>query len=81
MSPRPDPRAELRAFAALVLEMARVDPHRRPSAEISRWHRELASVLDIIPERADTNRELVDETLRMHRLVAQRDRSRTVAAA
>jgi len=72
MSPRPDPRAELRAFAALVLEMARVAPDRRPSGEVRRWHRELASILQIIPEPVETNRELVDETLRMHRLQQER---------
>ena len=68
MSQRPDPRAELRAFAALVLEMARVDPERQPPQELLRWHRDLAGVLELIPEPVRTNRELVAETVRMHRL-------------
>ena len=80
MSPRPDPRAELRAFAAMILEMARVDPTRRPSAEVCRWHRDLASVLDIIPESAETNRTMVDEALRMHRLVRHREAQQTTVA-
>lgn len=79
MSPRPDPRAELRAFAAMVLEMARVDPHRRPSSEVCRWHRDLASVLEIIPEPVETNRALVDEALRMHRTLRRRDLQQTTA--
>lgn len=79
MSPRPDPRAELRAFAAMVLEMARIDPTRKPSAEVCRWHRDLASVLEIIPEGADTNRAMVDEALRMHRLVRQRETQKITA--
>ena len=29
---------------ALVLDMVRVDPERRPSPEMQRWHRELAEV-------------------------------------
>jgi hypothetical protein len=72
VSPRPDPRAELRAFAAMVLEMARVDPTRPPSAEVCRWHRDLASVLEIIPETVETNRAMVDEALRIHRMVRRR---------
>lgn len=79
MSPRPDPRAELRAFAALILEMARIDPARRPSAEVCRWHRDLASVLEIIPESVETNRTMVDETLRMHRLLRARDERQVTA--
>lgn len=79
MSPRPDPRAELRAFAALILEMARVDPARPPSLEVCRWHRDLASVLEIIPRSAETNRAMVDEALRIHRLLRARDEQQVTA--
>ena len=41
MTQGPDPRAAVRGFMALVLDMVRVDPERRPSAEMQRWHREL----------------------------------------
>jgi hypothetical protein len=63
----------------MVLEMARVDPSRKPSAEVCRWHRDLASVLEIIPEGAETNRGMVDEALRMHRMVRQRETQKTTA--
>jgi hypothetical protein len=63
----------------MVLEMARIDPTRKPSAEVCRWHRDLASVLEIIPEGADTNRAMVDEALRMHRLVRHRETQKVTA--
>ena len=48
MTQGPDPRAALRGFMALVLDMVRVDPDRRPSAEMQRWHRELAATARVI---------------------------------
>jgi hypothetical protein len=46
---------------------------------VCRWHRDLASVLEIIPEPVETNRALVDEALRMHRTLRQRDLQQTTA--
>ena len=69
MAARPDPRAELKAFAALALDMARVDPERRPSAEVRRWHGEIANALDLTPRGAATYRELLLDTLRMTKAV------------
>ncbi len=66
MTSGPDPRAALRGFLALVLDMARVDPDRRPSAELQRWHREIASAFGVVPEYARTNRDLFDRALVLH---------------
>jgi hypothetical protein len=54
---------------ALVLDMVRIDPDRRPSAEMQRWHRELAQSLGVMPEHARTNRELLDGALRLSRVL------------
>ena len=69
MTQGPDPRAALRGFMALVLDMVRVDPDRRPSAEMQKWHRELAAVAGVIPEHAATNRELLDGALRLSQIL------------
>jgi hypothetical protein len=50
---------------ALVLDMVRVDPNRRPSSEMLKWHRELATAAGIVPEHPTTNRELLDGALRI----------------
>lgn len=63
----PDPRAALRGFMALLLDMVRVDPDRRASAEMQKWHRELAASAGVLPESALTNRELLDGALRISR--------------
>lgn len=63
MTSGPDPRAALRGFMALVLDMVRVDPDRRPSAEMQRWHREIAAAFGVVPEYARTNRDLLDRAL------------------
>jgi hypothetical protein len=67
MSQGPDPRATVRGFMALVLDMVRVDPDRRPSAEMQRWHRELAASLGVLPEHPRTNRDLLAGALRLSR--------------
>lgn len=69
MTQGPDPRAALRGFMALVLDMVRIDPDRRPSAEMQRWHRELATSLGVMPEHPRTNRELLDGALRLSRVL------------
>ncbi len=65
MTQGPDPRATLRGFMALVLDMVRVDPERRPSSAMLKWHRELATAAGIVPEHPATNRELLDGALRI----------------
>ena len=69
MTQGPDPRAAVRGFMALVLDMVRVDPERRPSAEMQRWHRELAASVGVLPEHPSTNRELLDGALRLSRIL------------
>ena len=62
----PDPRAAARGVVAIALDMARVDPDRRPTAEMCRWCRKLAQDLDVAPrDEISTNRELVFEALRL----------------
>jgi hypothetical protein len=58
VAPRPDPVAEVKAFAALALDLARVEPRRRPGPEIQRWYRELAEIVGAVPRDALTNRDL-----------------------
>lgn len=67
MTQGPDPRATLRGFMALVLDMVRVDPDRRPSPEMQRWHRDLATAAGVVADRPTTNRELLDGALRLSR--------------
>ena len=69
MTQGPDPRAALRGFMALVLDMVRIDPDRRPSSEMQRWHRELAASIGVLPEPSATNRELLDGALRLSRVL------------
>jgi hypothetical protein len=65
MTQGPDPRAAVRGFMALVLDMVRIDPDRRPSAEMQRWHRDLATSIGVIPETPNTNREMLVGALRL----------------
>ena len=58
MAPRPDPVAEVKAFTALALDLARVEPRRRPGSDIVRWYRELVEILGGDQVRTATNREL-----------------------
>ena len=67
MTPGPDPRASLRGLLALVMDMVRVDPDRRPSAELQRWYREIALAVDFTPEHTPTNRALFERALRLHK--------------
>lgn len=65
MNQGPKPRAALRGFIALVLDMVRVDPDRRPSSGVRRWHRELAAKVGVPAEQPQTNRELLGAALRL----------------
>ena len=77
----PDPRAAARGVVAIALDMARVDPDRRPTAEMCRWCARLADQLGVAPrENIGTNRELVFEALRLE-LVAHHRRDEGVPAA
>ncbi len=69
MTQGPDPRAAVRGFMALVLDMVRVDPDRRPSAEMQRWHRELATSIGVVPENPSTNREMLNGALRLSQIL------------
>lgn len=80
MTQGPDPRATLRGFMALVLDMVRIDPDRRPSSEMQRWHRELAASLGVLPEHPRTNRELLDGALRLSQALAETPRTPAGAA-
>jgi len=80
MTQGPDPRAALRGFMALVLDMVRVDPDRRPSSEMQRWHRELAAAIGVLPEHPTTNRELLDGALRLSQVLESSGREGHAAA-
>lgn len=71
MSRGPAREAVVRGFMALVLDMVRVDPERKPSAEMVRWYRELAVESGLAPAGVSTNRELMDEALRVSRAVQE----------
>jgi hypothetical protein len=74
----PDPRAEARGFIALALDMARVDPDRRPSSDMRHWLVNLAAHVGAPPpEPPRTNRELVDTALRLERFAHESAAART----
>ena len=82
MTQGPTPRAALRGFMALVMDMVRVDPDRRPSAEMVRWHRDLAATIGVLPEHPETARDLLDGALRMQQaLDAADERAARLTAA
>lgn len=65
----PDPRAAARGFIALALDLARVDPERRPSAEMRQWLTDLAANLGApTPPVPQTNRALVESALALERI-------------
>jgi len=67
---------------ALVLDMVRIDPDRRPSAEMQRWHRDLAASVGVIPESTETNRDLLNGALRLSQILnGPRNHPRTRARA
>jgi len=66
---RPEPRAQLMALTALVLDGARVDPQRQPGERLIEWQREIAAQLGVLPRHPRTFRELLDGVLRLHRVM------------
>lgn len=68
----PGPGASLRGFMAVALDMARVDPDRRPSAEMGRWHRDIAAQVGVAPITARTSRELLEAAMRLQEILAER---------
>jgi hypothetical protein len=79
MAKGPNREAVVRGFMALVLDMVRVDPERRPSAEMARWYRELAMQAGLAPAPVPTARALMDEGLRV--VKATREAETPVGAA
>ena len=77
MTQGPDPRAAVRGFMALVLDMVRIDPDRRPSAEMQRWHRDLATSIGVAPESTETYRDLLNGALRLSQILNGPDGSPT----
>ncbi|WP_217914321.1 hypothetical protein [Miltoncostaea marina] len=77
MTQGPAPAAAFRGFMALVLDMVRVDPDRRPTAEMLRWHRDLAGAVGVAPGRPATNQELLDGALRLKRAIDRTERALT----
>lgn len=69
----PDPRASARGLLALALDQARVDPDRRPSADMRQWLVDFAIAIGEgnvpLPR---TNRDLVTAALRLQRVVDMR---------
>jgi len=66
---RPEPRAQLMALTALVLDGARVDPQRQPGESLVEWQRDVAAQLGVLPRHPRTFRELLDGVLRLHRVM------------
>jgi hypothetical protein len=65
-SQRPDPKAEIRAFVALILDDARRNPERRPRVQVLRWFSELSCAIGVVPQTPDTYKELLAALLRLH---------------
>jgi hypothetical protein len=80
MTQGPDPRASLRGLTALVLDMVRIDADRRPSAEVRRWHHELAASLGAPAEYPRTSRELLEALLRLSRAIEEPGRDLELTA-
>lgn len=66
----PEPAAALRGFLAVVRDMARVDPGRRPSAAMQRWHRDIGAQVGVLPPVAGTASELLESALLLQRQLA-----------
>ena len=56
------------ALTALVLDGARLDPHRRPTERLIDWQRDIAAQLGVLPRHPQNFRELLDGVLRLHRI-------------
>lgn len=80
MGREPSRRAVVRGFMALVLDMVRVDPDRRPSAAMVGWYEELAIDAGLAPRGVPTARTLLDEALRVARAVQEADAPEPVGA-
>ncbi|HMM48976.1 MAG TPA: hypothetical protein PKE32_05115 [Miltoncostaeaceae bacterium] len=78
MAEGPKREAVLRGFMALVLDMVRVDPDRKPSRDMIRWYEELAGDAGLTPADVPTARALLEEGLRL--MKAGREHQTTVAA-
>jgi hypothetical protein len=63
-----DTRAELQAFVAMALDLARQDPSRRVGPEVRKWQARLAERMGVVPMAPATNRELLDAGLRLARI-------------
>lgn len=68
----PEPGAALRGFLAVVCDMVRIDPDRRPSAQMQRWHRDVAEQIGVLPPIARTGREMLDSALRLQQVLEGR---------
>lgn len=80
-SQRPDPKAEIRAFVALILDDARRTPGRRPRPELLRWFSELSCAVGVVPESPASYRRLLGELVRLHGVLAGAPRDRQLATA
>ncbi len=78
----PDPRASARGLLALALDMARVDPERRPSADMRSWLADFATAVGESQTPVPlTNRELVTSAMRLERIVRTQAAAETDAKA
>jgi len=66
--PGPDPRAATRGFIALALDLARVDPDRRPTSEMRQWLADLALAVSAPPPPVpQTHLQLLEAALLLER--------------
>lgn len=65
-SQRPDPKAEIRAFVALILDDARRNPKRRPRVQVLRWFSELSCAIGVVPQTPESYQELLGALLKLH---------------
>lgn len=69
----PDPRASARGLLALALDMARIDPDRRPSTDMRQWLCDFATAVGEPPAPSPrTNKELVAAALRLEQIAHAR---------
>jgi hypothetical protein len=68
---RPPREAALRGFMALAMDMVRVDPDRRPSAEMVAWYSELSGEAGVEAVPTPTARDLMSAGLEVVRAVRE----------